>query len=92
MMSPFAFDFTSTFESGSIFPRATTERAISPRSIVTIFSGGIGLDPRKAPSAAKTTTRSTIIPNVMSNPRFHLGFIRVSVNCCLIAYVRDRAP
>ena len=40
---PLALDLTSTLDSGSIFPRATTERAISPRSAVTSFSGGIGL-------------------------------------------------
>ena len=64
-MMPLAFDLISTFVIGSIFPVATTDRAITPRSTVaSLESGRSADDPYSAdtPHAAAAITAATAAP------------------------------
>ena len=56
---PLAFDFTSTFDSGSILPVATTERAMSPFSMAASFDESISSCPREAETSPTTPSRTT---------------------------------
>src|SRR5258708_28376937 len=60
---PLAFDFTSTLDLGWIFPVATTDFAMSPRSTPASFDGSIVLfgfsaDLRANPPPANTAIRT----------------------------------
>ena len=75
-MIPLALAFTSTFDSGSILPRATTDRATSPFSTTTIFSVGIGLAlPTKAISPSTPAMRMTPTMPATSTPGRAFVFI-----------------
>ncbi len=60
-MMPLAFDLISTLVTGSIFPVATTDRVIGPRSTAARRDGSMALDAprtveRYAPAATSATT------------------------------------
>ena len=73
-MMPLAFDLSSTLLIGSIFPVATTERTMGPRSTAASFDGSMGADAldrcsstQPPPRAAITITSSTMRRNDMTS-------------------------